>query len=264
MDRRRKGGGLLTVLDKSRGQAMVETAIALPVFLIAFFGLLWAMRSQVIAERTLLATRSSAFVQQRTDPYTAFSLNTVYNNLGTNVLVTPSPCSTPNLTTLSDTSTLAARASSAYFQAYTAIAKCNSDGNTPVFAYVGNEGNNPRSTIFRRSMESIVTTLQATTRAPIAGTTTTSTSHLNRISGIDLGGLIHCLPEVNSAMTASLGGATDTTTPATLVTPFPDDNAGLSAKPPQVDVSCTPVTQAMMNTGNFGDGGRSQIYEPYK
>lgn len=68
----------------SRAQAVFETALVLPVFLVAFFALLWAMRDSSLAERVQLGVRYTGLVQSLADPYASFSLYTMYATIDNN------------------------------------------------------------------------------------------------------------------------------------------------------------------------------------
>ncbi|MGH7728435.1 MAG: TadE/TadG family type IV pilus assembly protein [Vulcanimicrobiaceae bacterium] len=65
----------------SRGQALFETAIALPLFLLTLFGMLWAIRASALAERAQLGVRYAGVYSALTNPYESYSLNTLYSEI---------------------------------------------------------------------------------------------------------------------------------------------------------------------------------------
>ncbi len=66
---------------RRRGQAIFETAIMMPLFLIGFFGLVWAMKDASLAARVELAVRYGGMVNSLQQPYLAYSLYDVYATL---------------------------------------------------------------------------------------------------------------------------------------------------------------------------------------
>jgi hypothetical protein len=65
----------------SRGQAVIETAIALPLFLIGLFGVMWAFRTGMLSEQVQQSVRYGGLVSALADPYESYSLYTVYANI---------------------------------------------------------------------------------------------------------------------------------------------------------------------------------------
>ena len=67
---------------RSRGQALVETAIALPVFLLVMFGVVWSLQVGVLGERVEMVARYGGMVSARINPYQQYSLYAVYSAAG--------------------------------------------------------------------------------------------------------------------------------------------------------------------------------------
>ena len=65
----------------SRGQAMIETAIFVPLATLCLFAVIWAMQLGTIDERTQIAVRYSGLISQVQSPYDDYSLYATYNNL---------------------------------------------------------------------------------------------------------------------------------------------------------------------------------------
>lgn len=64
-----------------RGQALAETALFLPLFLLVLFGVIWAVQSSVVTERAQMAVRFSGLVSDEVNPYNQYSLTALYNGL---------------------------------------------------------------------------------------------------------------------------------------------------------------------------------------
>ncbi|MGH7736792.1 MAG: TadE/TadG family type IV pilus assembly protein [Candidatus Tyrphobacter sp.] len=64
-----------------RGQAMMETALFLPVFLLVLFGVIWAVQSSVVGERAQIAVRFAGLVSDEVSPYDHYSLGSLYDGL---------------------------------------------------------------------------------------------------------------------------------------------------------------------------------------
>jgi hypothetical protein len=91
----------------SRGQAIVETAIFVPIATLCLFAVIWAMQLGTIDERTQIAVRYSGLISQVQSPYDDYSLYATYNNLtATNYEKTqPIGCVAPTTDALSNNST---------------------------------------------------------------------------------------------------------------------------------------------------------------
>jgi hypothetical protein len=57
-----------------RGQALTETTIALPLFLMGLFGVMWAVREGAMSERVQMGVRYGGVVTQLSNPYASYSL----------------------------------------------------------------------------------------------------------------------------------------------------------------------------------------------
>ncbi len=79
----------------TRGQATLETAVFLPVFLIVLFGVIWAVQSSVLSERAQIAVRFSGLISDEADPYQQYSLGALYDGLPGIAAPETYTCSTP-------------------------------------------------------------------------------------------------------------------------------------------------------------------------
>ena len=55
-------------------QAFFETAIAIPIFLISLFGVMWAYRTGILSEQVQQSVRYGGLVSALADPYESYSL----------------------------------------------------------------------------------------------------------------------------------------------------------------------------------------------
>jgi len=68
----------------SRGQAVTETAIMTPLFLLGLFGVFWSIRESSLTERVQLGVRYAGVSQSLANPYAAYSLYSVYAAIDNN------------------------------------------------------------------------------------------------------------------------------------------------------------------------------------
>lgn len=68
-------------LHAQRGQATLETALFVPLFLFVLFGVIWAVQSSVINERAQIAVRFSGLVSNEASPYSRYSLGALYDGV---------------------------------------------------------------------------------------------------------------------------------------------------------------------------------------
>lgn len=83
------------MMGYQRGQAVFETAMAVPLFLLSMFGLLWSMHAGVLSERSQLAVRYSGLISLVNSPYVDHSLYALYGNLNGAPGVASTGCERP-------------------------------------------------------------------------------------------------------------------------------------------------------------------------
>src|SRR5271156_821347 len=79
--KRRLRGSVMRKLSMKRfprGQALTETTIALPLFLMGLFGIMWAVREGAMSERVQMGVRYGGVVTQLANPYADYSLYAMY------------------------------------------------------------------------------------------------------------------------------------------------------------------------------------------
>ena len=89
-----------------RGQALIESAIAIPLFVFALLAMLTMIRAAVQSERIPLALRVNGLVAQQINPYLDYSLYEVYETAGvtsgSSIESISSTCYPPDPTILTD------------------------------------------------------------------------------------------------------------------------------------------------------------------
>ncbi len=189
---------------RSRGQALIETAIALPVFLIAMFGAIWALQSGVLGERVQSTVRYGGLVSARQDPYAQYSLLGAYNAAAG--IQAPAPCATAPPDMLSDAGPIAtpAKASAPFWQPSSGSATSSSVcGRT-----ISNAAGLSRPQLLTRANMRVggKTDVPAFLQ-PVLGATSSSTATVNELGSPDMAAVVGCYPEVQSAFEATATAA---------------------------------------------------------
>ena len=97
----------------SRGQALIEITIALPIVLLALFGIIYVARLGVVDERAQLALRYGGIAGFITGSG-AYSAANIYANLNPSAI--PQPCPTPAMGAFSDTNPFPGPSSAPFWQ----------------------------------------------------------------------------------------------------------------------------------------------------
>ncbi|HZW53323.1 MAG TPA: TadE family protein [Candidatus Elarobacter sp.] len=196
------------VTHRARGQALIETAIALPVFLLAMFGVIWALQTGVLGERVELVARYGGMVSAEKNPYQQYSLYAAYSAASGFPLGTP--CATPPPDLVQNAGPLAAPATAtqAFWQpsgSATAQATC---GKT-----LAGSGLSAPMMLGRNAVTVSATSDVPTTMQPFAGSQTQRTATMNAFHSPDMATLVGCYSELQSAFEHSADPSTDPATP---------------------------------------------------
>ena len=97
----------------SRGQTLVETAVAIPIFLAAVFGIIYFSQFGVANERANVAVRYAGITAFLAGNASTYSAKDIYANL--NPQNVPAPCPTPPGGALNNTSPFAGPQSASYW-----------------------------------------------------------------------------------------------------------------------------------------------------
>jgi hypothetical protein len=200
---------------RSRGQALFETAIAMPLFLIGLFGVMWAMKDASLSARTQLAVRYGGMVNSLQQPYQAYSLYAMYATIDNVVPATNTACYQGDGTQL--TSGYGAfwlpSSSSAL------VSPCSS-----AISIVSSPETYTQPVILRNNYSSITATTPVNgyiSAAALHGATTTGVRAAeNFFRTPDVGTMLTCTT-LGSAIKISLEGKTDTAVPSGLTTAMP-------------------------------------------
>jgi hypothetical protein len=199
-----------------RGQAIIETVIFLPIFLLALFGMLWAVKIAVQSERVQNAIRYTWSISQRTNPYGSFSFYSMYSQLA--VTAVPSvTCKKPLVDPLSDAQpTYTATASTPFFSPLvTPTPNCL---NTGYMFYYGNSGTAQDVLVSVQEPTITSTVAVPTTLTSTIGSSSSTASTAFVYQQVGLNVLLACYPGLNTLVNKSLAIATDTSSGATLPT----------------------------------------------
>lgn len=188
---------------RSRGQALIETALALPVFLLALFGVIWALQSGILGERVQLVARYGGMVSTQSNPYDRYSFYAAYTAAAGTPLV--APCPTPPPTLIADTAPIAppAQATQPFFQP--------KQNTTTTSASCGHVVENAGLTIPKllvRAQFAVSTQNDVPSYLQSAlGSVSTWSASLNQFQSPDMGALVACYPELQTAFQASVAPA---------------------------------------------------------
>jgi hypothetical protein len=220
---------------RSRGQALFETAIAMPLFLIGLFGVMWAMKDASLSARAQLAVRYGGMVDSLQQPYPAYSLYAMYATIDDYIPPTNTACYN------GDGAQLSTGYSAFWDPTSTAplVTPCVS-----TIAIISSPETYSQPVILRNDYSSITAT------APVSGylskavlnnaATTTVRAATNFFRTPDVGTMLTCT-NLGSDIKISLEGQTDTAVPTALTTAMPQTpTAGPVVT--GTSASCAPTT----------------------
>jgi len=195
----------------SRGQALLETALALPLFLVAMFGVIWALQTGVLGERVQLLARYGGMVSAEINPYQQYSLYAAYNAASGSPL--PITCATPPPGLITDGAPLAAPAAGTlpFWQPST-----GSTTASTACAHLVESGAGMSSPMLLGSSRVSVSTASD---APVAlqgllGARQQRSATLNGFASPDMASLIACFGELQAAFQHSTMPQSDPSAPA--------------------------------------------------
>jgi hypothetical protein len=197
-----------------RGQAIFETVIFLPMFLLALFGMIWAVQAAVQYERSESAVRYAGLVSQVANPYADYSFYSLYTQIGSSAIPTIT-CVQPLTDPLSDaaptyTSPQTTTQSPPFWTPASAIPGCagpNSAGIVGIQAGTGLD----QDVLFSQQYPSIIS--QVSVPSALQSTLGTlssanSSERFFRPVGIDV--ILACYSTLNTQIDKSLNYSTDT------------------------------------------------------
>ena len=198
-----------------RGQALTETAIALPLFLMGLFGVIWAIREGAMSERVQMSVRYGGVVGSMDNPYQDYSLYAMYATIDGLPPTNYATCA-PNTTAGMPGIVINTR--KGFFQPATVPAPTCYGGLTDV-----DGPETYQEPILLQDNAAFITSPNATGgfMANVLGSSTTSNSAVqNFFKSPDLETLTECT-QVGIAFDESAEGFGDTVSPTTPPSPFP-------------------------------------------
>jgi hypothetical protein len=183
-----------------RGQALFETAIILPVFLLVLYGVLWAVQAGVVNERVQMAVRYSGLVSNETMPYMQYSMYALYDNLEGIKSPPTTSCQAP---------TTDALLNNGQFPGPQTLPFWNPAGPTKGTCASGEQsvrgGGLPQPQIFTHTLSTITSSspIQGLL-APVMGPLQNVSAQQNYLDAPPLGTVFKCYQELDDAVSQSL------------------------------------------------------------
>ncbi|HEV3086058.1 MAG TPA: TadE family protein [Candidatus Elarobacter sp.] len=206
-------------VTRSRGQALIETALVLPLFLIVMFLVVWGLQVGVLGERVELVARYGGMVSARINPYQQYSVYAAYSAASGAPL--PTSCVTPPSGLVTNGGPLAAPASPTqpFWQP--------SAGSTATSAICGKALENSSALSAPMLLGRTAITVEAANDTPAAlvgiiGSQRRRVATLNQFESPDMATLIGCYGELQAAFEHSVDPSTDasaTTIPSVIGAP---------------------------------------------
>lgn len=79
---------------KEKGQALLETTLFMPLFLLGFYGIFWAIRAGTLSERLQYGVRYAGTISSQTDTYKRLSIESLYSEVDGITRLGPQACAT--------------------------------------------------------------------------------------------------------------------------------------------------------------------------
>lgn len=209
----------------SRGQALAESVLFLPVVLLVLFGTIYVSQFGVLSERTQLAVRYGGLVGSSQ----LYSAATIYNFLALPSGTLPS-CPTPPPGIVTDSAPLPGPVSAPYFQPATVQASCativHSVGGAQFLA----------AQLFSASQDTVSTQLTVFPYLQnIVGASLVNVSASEPFAhAADPSAILYCSQEVHDRVKDAVFGALQPPTPSPSATPSPT----ASSSPAPLTFSC--------------------------
>jgi len=207
---------MLTLRSHARGQALFETALFMPLFLLGLFGVMLAAKQGALSERVQLGIRYGGVISSLQQPYLSYSLYSMYSTIDGSPSNNPDTCN--GVAASADSNLTVGRAS--FWQPTAGSINPTCSGTISLVT------GSTQNMLLENSY------IGLTAQAPAGGylsanvlggrTYEAAGAAENFIRSPDSGSLAACTP-VGDAIKASLEGAEDVKTSSdTVSTPFPE------------------------------------------
>ena len=188
-------------MTRSRGQALVETAVALPVFLLAMFGVVWGLQSGVLGERMQSVARYGGMISAEIHPFQQYSLYAMYAAAGGNPQ--QAACVAPPSPLLSQSGPVASPAPAAapFWQPTAGSASTSATCNWTASTAAGLT--TPK--VFGFSKISVDATSDVPSfLQPFMGNTMNWNATMNQLRSPDMSAIALCYPQIGAAFESSV------------------------------------------------------------
>jgi hypothetical protein len=215
-------------LHRQRGQALIETAVFLPVFLLVLFGVIWTVQSSVIGERSQIAVRFAGLISDEASPYNQYSMGALYNGLPGVAAAETYTCATP------PPDALVNNPSNGYFPGPKSPSFFQQSGiNTDVCTQgetnlSGGSMSQPLLLVHTQSNIQPYTSVPGYLQSVIGSITQDETASQNFVDGPDIQTVLTCYPDLGNAVEQSLTDATLDVSAAATPLPSSPNTAPLS------------------------------------
>jgi len=230
---------MLKYQTRSRGQALVETAVVAPLIVLTLAGTLYAARTAIVRERLQIGARYSGLLLSYGDTYSDFSTYAL-DSARNGSTAPPQPCASPLAATVNATDHTGGMSAAFYnldVNHYTSSCNVGLSGSAVTdFITIQNAKYTYGTVLLSRNYLSETAQLGRNPFLNVPSSYKVAQSYLRTPT---LPVLMRCYPDLRSAITLTTQAITDTTTPSTTVTPLPDV---LPLNAPRLDAACTPGT----------------------
>jgi hypothetical protein len=225
-----------------RGQAIFETVLFMPLFLIALVGIMWAVQAGVQSERAASTVRYNGLISLEQNPYADYSLNAMYGQLAIDqqlgyTALQKKACTTPIAAPLTDAApTFTAGTSGLFWSPSSSDLFCIQYGAAyyGIIGIAAGTGLNQDVLLRDQGSEVLLNVAPIGPLQRILGTTLQHASGtFFKTVGIDV--ILACYPSLDTQITSSLEYTTDTsaaTMPAQL-------SSTVTALTPGLNSDCT-------------------------
>ncbi len=187
-----------------RGQALAETAIMVPIFLLLLFGVIWAMQLTVMGERSQVAVRYSGLISNQANPMMQYSLYTLYNSLPNSARMPQAQCIKPTSDALDNSpATFPGPITAQLWYNASLIGNVNGSCNQGRLAISAN--GLPEPALFTHTQSALITQMRPP--AIFSGAFSTVTAQQNILRTPDVASLMACYPELGNTIQDSIVNA---------------------------------------------------------
>jgi len=226
------------LMRAERGQALIETVVFLPMFLMALFGIMYAVQTAVQYERAESVVRYNGMVSLHQNPYSSYSLYAMYSQLG-NPNLPGTNCILPTAAALTDASpTYTSGASGAFWSPSIAAPICIQFGTYGIGIVGIGAGTGLNQDLIVSNQGAVLLNFSSVPaqlqRALGANTLIYSRATFFQPVGINV--ILGCYPTLSTQVQNSLQYTNDSST-ATMPTALGSSPTAIT---PALNIACTP------------------------